>query len=348
MADSLREALTAAIAEQETTPVEAPVETPAETTEQAEQRARDEKGRFAAKDSTETAPKESLVGTQDSLTDKSGTAHARPELQSSVETRKPPSSWKKEYWDAYQKLDPQLADYIAQREQQFASGVSTYKQEAERAKELWEAITPFQEDLNRYNIQPGTWIRNLGQAHQMLAKGTPEQKISMFQKLAQDYNVPLHSVQTGQVDPITQYVSPLHEQVRQLQGQLSSWQQQQEQREQQKLQSEIQQFAVSHPHYEAVREQMAGLLQSGMAQDLEDAYTKATRLNDELWQSEQQRMQQENAEKQRQAEAARVAKAKANAVSPKGSTPVGNMGEGKKGLREQLSEAIDAQLGGRV
>jgi hypothetical protein len=340
MADSLREALVTAM---ETAPVEvapepAPVESaPVETEQQKADRARDEAGRFT-KNSTEPA----LGGGKP-------TANAvTPAVQpAAVEPRKPPSSWKKEYWEQFAQLPEPVAKYIGEREEQFASGVSTYKQEAERAKVLWDAIAPFQEDLNRYNIQPTDWIRQLGTAHQMLAKGSPEQKLQMFQKLAQDYNVPLHAVQTGQVDPVSQYVSPLQEQVRQLQGQLNSWQQEKEQSEQQKLQSDIQAFAAQHEHYEAVRDQMAGLLQSGIATDLQGAYDKALRLNDDLWKAEQQRQSEAAAERQRQEQQARVNKAKSNAVSPRSDTPSGSMvGEGKKGLRSNLEEAAASILGG--
>lgn len=341
---TLREALSSAFETQETETPEVIESTPepvkpdvTETAEQKADRLRDEKGRFA--------PKESAPETKPQTQIEQPAQQAQPAPV--AEPRKPPSSWKKDYWEAYQKLDPQLAEYINQREQQFASGVSTYREEAIKAKELNDALAPFMPEFAAHGVQPSQWIRNMGTAHQTLMRGSPEQKLQAFQKLAQDYGVPLHSIQSGQIDPVMQYVSPLQEQVLQLRGQLTNWQQQQEQQQQAAMLNEIETFKANAPHFEEVRETMAGILQAGLAPDLKSAYDKAIRMNDDLWQAEQTRKAQE-AEKQRQeAEAAKVARARANALSPRGSTPVGNMGSsGKKGLRDLLDEQVTAVLGG--
>lgn len=342
MSDSLRDALTSAFEAQETeapavTETVEPV-TPAvtETAEQKADRQRDERGRFAAK---ESAP-EPLA------TAKSESVDPAPTTATAAEPRKPPSSWKKDYWEAYQKLDPQVADYINQREQQFASGVSTYREEAIKAKELNDALAPFMPEFSAHGVSPSQWIRNMGTAHQTLMRGTPEQKLASFQKLAQDYGVPLHAIQSGQVDPIQQYVSPLQEQVFQLRGQLTNWQQQQEQQQQRVMLDEIEAFKANAPHFEEVRETMAGILQAGLAPDLKSAYDKAIRMNDDVWNAEQQRRTEQAEKQRRESEAAKVASARANAISPKGSTPTGNMGSGKQGLRAMLEEQVTAHLGG--
>ena len=67
--------------------------------------------------------------------------------------RSRPTTWKKEYlpiWDkltAGEQLTPEeslkLAEYSNQRESEYKKGVSTYKQEADNAKSLVEAIAPF-------------------------------------------------------------------------------------------------------------------------------------------------------------------------------------------------------------
>lgn len=302
---------------------------PTETATEKADRLRDEAGRFKKADEQPVTPEVS----QDAAT-----APVAPV----VEPRKPPSSWKKEYWEAYQKLDPNVAEYINQRESQFASGVSTYRQEAERAKELNDAIAPFAQDLQTHGIQPAQWIRNLGMAHQTLVKGSPEQKLATFQKLAQDYGIPIQAIQSGQVDPVMNYVAPLQQRINELSGQLNNWQQQQQQQEQTALQKEIEAFAAAHGQFETVKETMAGLLQSGLAPDLKSAYDKALRLNDEAWQAEQHR----KAEAEKAAAAAKVAEARAKAVSTKSATPAGVMGSGKKDLRSVLTENVESVLGG--
>jgi predicted metal-dependent TIM-barrel fold hydrolase len=113
--------------------------------------------------------------------------------------------------------------------------------------------------------------------------------------------------------------------------------------------NEIQRFssdADKHPHFEAVREQMAQLLENGLANDLETAYAKAVRLNDEVWQSEQNRLLQSATKQATQAQ--RVAKAKAAAVSPKSVTPNSQSGQGgAKDRRSILAEQM-GELGSRV
>ena len=320
----------------------APVVTDSDT------RSRDEKGRFAPKGEPEPIKAEAPV--------KAEIAANVP--HETTEEIKPPSSWKKEMWGAYQKLatgqalSPDeakaVAKYAADREGQFASGVSTYKQEAAKARELQEAIAPFAQDLQTHGVNPASWVRQLGAAHQMLVRGTPEQKLQMFQRLAQDYGVPIQSVATGQMDPIAQHLTPLQQQMLELRSELNGWKQQQQMQEQTAMQQQIESFASSHEHFEAVRETMAGLLQSGLASDLDSAYSKALRMNDDLWAAEQQRQASENAEKQRQEAAAKVARARANAVSPRSATPAGtSTANGKKDVRAILEEQF-GETGGRV
>jgi len=331
MAD-LREALTTALETHETAPdttIQAEVAPPIEeTTAQREERLRDEGGRFKAKE------EEARIAAKPATAPAVAAAPA-------VEPRKPPSSWKKDYWEAYQALDPKVADYIVQREEQFANGVSTYKQEAERAKELFDAIAPFQQDLQQHGIAPVQWLHQLGTAHQMLVKGTPEQKLQAFHKLAQDYRVPVDALLdpnvrrqflTSQPPPPPQDVGKLVE----------------EKFMQVQATSEIERFAAdpAHEHFEAVKAAMGQLLDTGLATDLKSAYEKAVRMDPELFEREQLRTQEAADRQRKDAEAARVAKARANTVSTRSATPTGAMGgSGKKDLRSALEDAAEATLG---
>jgi hypothetical protein len=92
---------------------------------------------------------------------------------------------------------------------------------------------------------------------------------------------------------------------------------------------------------------MAQLLESGFAQDLETAYAKAVRMNDDVWSIEQERLLTQ-AQKQ-VSKAQQVAKAKAAAVSPRSVTPNGTASAGdKKDRRSILAEQMEANNGGRV
>jgi hypothetical protein len=93
---------------------------------------------------------------------------------------------------------------------------------------------------------------------------------------------------------------------------------------------------------------MAQLLELGKAQDLETAYAKAVRLNDDVWAIEQERLlksAQKHASK-----ASQVAKAKAAAVSPKSVTPSGKVADSgdKKDRRSQISDLLGEAMSRRV
>lgn len=273
-----------------------------------------------------------------------------------------PSSWKKDYWDHWEKLDPKLAEYLVQRENEFAKGVSTYKQEWDNAKPLLEAMTQFSPLLQQHGIRPEQWITNLGNAHKTLALGTPQQKLSAFVKLATDYQIPLNEmVVQGQDGKL--YINPnipAQQQAPQAQPQGQDVEKMIEEKLlAREVSREIQTFIDAtdekgqkkHPHFEAVRETMIGLLQANLATDPKDAYDQALRLprHSDLYAQIQAQEQAALAEKKAQEQQAAVARARGKAVSAKPSTPT-TSGEAKpKGVRGAIESAWDEHVGtGRV
>ena len=271
-----------------------------------------------------------------------------------------PSTWKKEYLPIWDKITTgqqltaeegrKLAEYSNQRESEYKKGVSTYKAEADRAKGYEEAIAPFVPELQKQGISPAAWINNLGRAHMVLSTAPQNQRIEMFQRLAQDYGIQLNSsgeIVQQQQDPYTQQ---LMQQLQYMNNEVSSIKGRFAQEEESRLQAEISKFSSDvekHPHFEVVKGEMAQLLETGFAQDLKTAYDKAVRLNPDVWALEQDRLLTQ-AQKQA-SKAQQVAKAKAAAVSPRSVTPSGTATSGdKKDRRSILAEQMDANNGGRV
>jgi hypothetical protein len=365
MATTRQEALAAAFDKIESQP---PAETPAEppaVESQAADRARDEQGRFAKAQQTE-AVKPTEAAPAPAVSAATQTPTTAPEPQA---TRKPPSSWKKDYWQHWDKLatDPELSklqDYIEQREADFAKGVSTYKAQWDQAQPLMEAITPFMPELERFGIPPQQWIQNLGIAHRTLALGSPQEKLQMFAKLATDYGIPLQALQgqpngqsgaVPQVDPQFGYIAQT---VNALQNKLQQFETYQQQMEQARLLTEIEQFraTVDEDLFEAAKPVMAQLLESGMASDLKTAFEKAMRVEDSLWQRQQQAEQARQAEaakaeadRRQREEQARVAHKRAAAVSPKSASPTGpaTTGGGKQDRRSLIAQSFDEHIAGR-
>jgi hypothetical protein len=274
---------------------------------------------------------------------------------------KRPTTWKKEYLPIWDKLNKgeqltkeegkKLAEYTGfQRETEFKRGVSTYKAEADRAKDLENAIAPFQAEFQQQGISPAAWINNLGRAHMILSKAPYDQKVQLFHRLAQDYGIQLN--QDGNTVPqVDAYTQQLMNQLNQVNQEVSTIKGRFQQEEQARLSNEIERVRSDverFPHFDVVREEMAQLLELGKAQDLETAYKKAVRMNDDVWALEQERLLKDA--KQSTIKAQQVAKAKAAAVSPKSVTPSGKVADtgDKKDRRSLIAEQMGEAMSRRV
>jgi hypothetical protein len=358
MAEELdrREMLEAAIDQAEEGTLEAPVEKEIEVNDdpiQAEsEENRDEKGRFKSK-SEETS--------NDTVEEPELVAEASNEPEEEVKAQRP-TTWKKEYveiWDKMEKGEPlkkedftKFADYANQREAEYKRGVSAYKAEADNARQLTEAIGPFVPELQQQGIHPVAWINNLGRAHMVLSKAPYQEKVQMFHRLAQDYGIQLNqdALQMPEQAYVDPYQQQLMQQLQATQQQVAQLSQIREQEENARLTQEISRVSSDKgrfPHFEMVREDMAQLLERGLAQDLETAYAKAVRMNDEAYRLEQDKLLKSAGNQASKAQ--QVAKAKATAVSPKSVTPSGQVSKSDaKDRRSLLMASLADAEGGRV
>ena len=371
MGSTLREALESAVSAQEAKeseleaapaaaePVVAEAVQPAatevpigETPEQRTERLRDEKGRFAegkAKPEVKAAKAEATIKT----------AETTPAVVAAPTPAKlpKPDSWKKDRqadWDA---MTPSQQAYVKEREDQYFKGISTYQQEWKGAKPLLDAIAPFMPELEANNIKPDQWVKNLGNAHYTLVKGSPQQKLQMFAQLSRDYGVPLQALFDPQI--AQQYVQQTIQQPTQQsrpapQQDIGSLVRQELMTA--KLNDEIASFETAkdatgntlHPHYSMVRDDMALLLEAGKAQDLPSAYNMALRLHDDLFEADQEAKRKADDTARHEAQRKAVTVAKGSAVSVRSATPASAGAAPKKGIRANLEEAYDQHANERV
>jgi len=358
MSDDRREMLETALEQAEQGTLEAPVEKEIEVnddpieveTSPEESNERDEKGRFKSKSEE--------ASSQDNTVEAELVAENTDE---EIKAQRP-TTWKKEYveiWDKMEKGEPlkkedftKFAEYANQREAEYKRGVSTYKAEADNARQLTEAIGPFVPELQSQGIHPVAWINNLGRAHMTLTKAPYEQKVQMFHRLAQDYGIQLNqdSLQMPQQAYVDPYQQQLMQQLQATQQQVQQLSAIRDQEENARLTSEISRVSGDKgrfPHFEMVREDMAQLLERGLAQDLESAYAKAVRMNDEAYKLEQDKLLKSAGNQASKAQ--QVAKAKATAVSPKSVTPSGQVSKtDAKDRRSMLMASLADAENGRV
>ena len=263
---------------------------------------RDEAGRFAAKEAAK---------------EPEATAEVPAETVEEVQVKRPPSSWKKDAAAEFDKLPAHVQDEILRRETDFHKGIEGFKTHADLGKSMERAIQPYMQNLQQAGVSPDQAVSRLFKADAMLRNPDPNQRAQYFAQLAQEYGVDLgHAQAVPQKDP---YTLQLEQRLAQIQFEQEKQAQQAQQTTQETLNSELQAFAKDAVHFEAVREDMAALLQAGRATDLKDAYDKAVYANPQTRQAMLEQQRQEVL-KQAQTQALQN-RAKAAAVSSKGSSP---------------------------
>lgn len=282
---------------------------------------RDESGRFAPKAKEE--PAEAVEPAEDPV------------------WMKPPSSWKKDYHEVWMSADPKMREYAWQREEQMKRGVEPLLSKAQFADAMQEALEPYMDTIRGLGMSPDKAVAALAQADYTLRNSPPEQKMQYFMQLAQSYGINLGQGQAQPQQSVDPMVYQLQNELNRVRGEVMGWKQQQEMAQNQQLLNEINDFSVKAEHFEEARPTMIQLLQSGVAETLEDAYDKAIRLDSALFDRVQQARQAEvNAKKA--ADKDRAAKsARAAAVSVRGSTPGTNTAPKATSRREMLMEALD-------
>lgn len=261
--------------------------------------------------------------------------------------RRPPASWKKDYHEIWAKADPKMQEYAWQREEQMRAGVEPLLSKAQFADAMQEAISPYMNTIQGLGLTPDKAVGALMEADHKLRTSDPQTKMQYFMQLAQSYGINLGAMQPqapgaapmqpNSVDPL---VWQLQNELNQVRGEVMGWKQQQEMMENQTLLNEINQFSLKAEHFEDVRPTMIQLLQSGVAQTLDEAYDKAIRLDPNLFEQTLKAKQAEEAAKQAK-EANRVAKsARAAAVSVRSATPGANTAPKAANRRALLEEAF--------
>ena len=218
--------------------------------------------------------------------------------------------------------------------------MESFKTHAQKAKQFEQVIAPYQQTLQQLGMDAPTAISKLLQADHTLRYSDPIQKAQYFQNLAQQYGIDLGQIHNiPQQDPQTQYLMQQLNELRQTQ---QMWQNSIQEQERSKANHELEQFASSDKtHFEAVRGDMADLLESGKAQSLEQAYEMAIWMRPDVRQTliEQQRIEAQRNYEQQQ----RAARAKTASVSVKGSSPSSGGSQPPSGDLRALLESQFAQ-----
>lgn len=323
--DDLRSALDAAF--------EAPTEPEKETqpeasADEAKDSSRDEKERFASKSQDEEAQ------TPDTKTQTT-------EQSAEAPTVKPPVSWSKDTHEYWHSLPPAIQQEVLKREKDFERGL---QQKAEKYKpydEIEQVLAPRRQSLQARGLNEAQAIQRLFAAQEMLDRDP----LTGLAQIAQSYGIDLGSLlqsqgiqNVPQVDPT---VMQMQRQLQMLQAEREQEKLSRQQYEQSQIQTQIEAFKANPENdlFDLVKEDMAVLLQSERAKNLDEAYKMAVRMNDDafrLWQAK------EAAKRTPAPDPKIVQKAKAAASSVKGSPNGMTAADAPKA---SLREELEAQFG---
>jgi len=251
---------------------------------------------------------------------------------------RPPASWKKDYHEAWTTADPKLKEYAWKREEEMRAGVQPLLTKAQYADQMQQAIEPYMNNIRGLGIEAPQAVKALMEADNVLRHGSPQQKQAYFAQLAQQYGINMGDVQIQPTDP---NFYAIQNELAQVRGEVLNWKQQQENAQNQALLQEIDQFQAKAEYFEEARPTMIQLLNSGVAKDLDDAYQKAIRLDNDLFIKHQQASQGQADAAKREASNKAAKAARAAAVSVKSSTPGAATSTKAQDRRSLLMEQFD-------
>lgn len=253
-----------------------------------------------------------------------------------------PSSWKRDVAEKWAELPTEVKAEIQRREAEYHQGIERYKPAVQFAQEMNAAITPYVRNIQASGIPAPQAMNHLLMIEDKLRNGDEQSKLQTLVKIAHDYGVDLQKA--GQTPPDPR-MWQMEQQLHQERMARENYQRSQADRDNQAVTSEIEAFASAegHEHFESVKADMAVMLQSGMAQSLQDAYDKAVWARPELRQSlvEKERTEAEK----RATEQAQRTKAKSAAVGVKGSPPNSS---GALPANASLEDTVAAAMDGLI
>jgi hypothetical protein len=281
----------------------------------ADDRARDEKGRFAPK--TGETPETTTETPAAAAPEKAAPAPAISDPGKTVDPSEPasqptiaaPQSWSPAAKAEWTKLPEAIRKEVAKREADVTRGFQQYAERVKSVEPVIQALEPVRQAMELNGVQPAQYVQRLVAAEQFLQRDPG----AALKWLADQYGVPL-GAQTQQAQGAEQapasdpHIAALVQRQQQLEAHIQSVMQERQTEAQRRAEAErtdlhrtVETFAAdpAHLYFENVRGEMAALLQVGRAADMKQAYEMA------CWANPEVRAQILRQEDEKRAEAAR-------------------------------------------
>lgn len=306
--------------------------------EHSEPKPRDEGGKFAPK--PDAAPEKVEAAKEIAETEPQPTA--KPQADAA------PGDWSEasKAFLATLPADHPLKADAARREANFEKGIAKYREVADRHKEIEQVIAPHRAEFQKFGIQSDAQAIKTLLQWENAVRANPQHAI---RQLAQSYGVDLSTFaqapQASGENELPAQLRPVIDQFGNIVQTVQQLQQRLDQTDAQGIQREIAAFANGKPHFEAVRDLMGKLMNSGAATTMDDAYKMALKVHPDVSQIIQKEEQDKQTAERKAAAEAKAKAAAAASVSVQGSSPQGNVANGKArstavSVRESLREAL--------
>lgn len=300
------------------------VETQTETTETTTERARDESGKFVAKEGeteTEAAarlqPSDKKVETPPKAEGTTPAEGQQPDDQHLLTEDKAPRGWAPAIREKWNTIPEDIRKEIIRREEASAIGVRQLQESYVPMEQFVTSIGSFIQEARQNGVAPDQYVYSVLASERVLRRGDLQTKFQEIMRIADQYGVPLRDVINASVgQEILQ--RPQQQQQQQVPDavarELQEARQWREQFENRTIQSELQMFSQGKEFFEDVRQQMAVLVESGQATSLQDAYDSACWANPNVRQVllQRQGQEQQKTDLQKRQEAASQASPKPN------------------------------------
>jgi len=261
--------------------------------------ARDENGRFKAKDADEEpAEEDEPVEAAPEGEEPEDTELEASDEATDEEPERPAwddghfRGWEPEHRERFNALPPEqqqvVMEFKAASDAALTRTAQEFSEYRNRADHLVQAADEVREIFAASNLSPDQALRGYAGIERTLAYGTLDQKMQLIGQIAEQYGIPLDISQAVPWDADLDQLREVHDRdsrLAQERSRIAHLEAQVEQFQQQQLQSQIQSFATAsnpdgspkYPHFDMVRGAMGQLMAAGQAQSLEDAYEKAAK-----------------------------------------------------------------------
>ena len=313
--------------------------------EEPEGPVRDEHGRFTST-KTEEQPDEAPPAEASKEGDDQ---ESEDETEPEGSPLEAPQHWSAEDRERFAAMPKNAQEWALERDKAMTADYTRKTQEIaetrNRYQQIDQTLEPVRAALQANGITEAGYIQRLMEADRRLQTDP----VRTIKWLAQNAGVDLATLEPGEGSETDPQIAALRNQVQQLSEHLTTRERAEAEARQQETISTIENFQTAtdeagnpqYPHFEALRSTMGALIKAGHAAGLEDAYNKAIRLDDTLYQQqlEAERTKAKQAEEKLRSDA--VAKAKPLARS---STPLPNGTVKATDLDGLLSDAINQAL----